>query len=370
MNEKNKEKKPLVTLDAANPAPDGVVKTEPVVGGWAGGADTKPQGNGQEPLSDGSQTINEHQLRALETAPDGVATDEILNAGGHDGKLRLNDSALKNGLWQGSPEALGYDIMIERMNLTRPVETDEERRARLKKQRRNSLFAAIGDGISALSNLYFTTQGSPSADQSKTMSKALTDRYDKEDKEREAEEKSRLSTLLSVLNQKRLARSSWLARKNQAELIELKKKAAEAGNKAAMRRVDELMRHNTELERQAREEAEKENKRKAENDKRDQERKDKLANSRIGKEAAQRSATLQNASSNAKRAAADVANKQDQIRKRRYGGSGGRGGNGGYNTTETVSWYDDQGRKHSKTTRGNSGGGAQKKKLRKNNMGL
>ena len=360
VNEKNKEKKPLVTLDAANPAPDGVVKTEPVVGGWAGGSDTKPQGNGQEPLSDGSQTINEHQLLALETAPDGVATDEILNAGGHDGKLRLNDSALKNGLWQGSPEALGYDKMIERMNLTRPVETDEERRARLKKQRRNSLFAAIGDGISALSNLYFTTQGSPSADQSKTMSKALTDRYDKEDKEREAEEKSRLSTLLSVLNQKRLAHTAWLNKKNQAELIELRKKAAEAGNQAALKRIDELRRYHSELAQIERENKEAERKRK------DEESKNRMQNDNKRTGIAQSKAAAY---------ASGVAN-QNANRNRRTtiqaakAAKSGRGGRGGYNTTETVSWYDDQGRKHSKTTRGNSGGGAQKKKLRKNNMGL
>lgn len=347
MANENKNKKPLVTLDAANPAPDGSVLTTPMGSGWAG--DVKPQGDGLQ-LQNNTPTINEHQLRNVQSAPSGVSVKDINKAPG-SGEVKLGSTPM--GVWEGTPEALGYDKIIERMNLTRPVETDEERRARLKKQRRNALFAAIGDGISALSNLYFTTQGSPSADQSKTMSKALTDRYDKEDKERETEEKSRLSTLLSVMNQKRLAHTAWLNKKNQAELIELRKKAAEAGNKAAMRRVDELMRHNTELERQAREEAEKENK-----------RKDKLTNSRIGKEAAQRSATLQNASSNARRAAADVANKQDQIRKRRYGGSGG------YNTSETVSWYDDQGRKHSKTTRGNSGGGAQKKKLRKNNMGL
>lgn len=357
MANENKNKKPLVTLDAANPAPDGVVKTEPVVGGWAGGADTKPQGNGQEPLSDGSQTINEHQLRNVQSAPSGVSVKDINKAPG-SGEVKLGSTPM--GVWEGTPEALGYDKIIERMNLTRPVETDEERRARLKKQRRNALFAAIGDGISALSNLYFTTQGSPSADQSKTMSKALTDRYDKEDKERETEEKSRLSTLLSVMNQKRLAHTAWLNKKNQAELIELRKKAAEAGNKAAMRRVDELMRHNTELERLAREEAENRNKNRDEQTS--------IARSKAATFAS--GVANQNANRNASTADKARHNREMESQGRARLRKSGRGGNGGYDTSETVSWYDDQGRKHSKTTRGNQGGSVQKKKLRKNNMGL
>lgn len=349
MANENKNKKPLVLLDAANPAPDDVVKTEPMGSGWAG--DVKPQGDGLQ-LQDNTPTINEHQLDNIKRAPSGVSAKDINKAPG-SGEVKLGSTPM--GVWEGTPEAIGYDKIIERMNLTRPVETDEERRARLKKQRRNALFAAIGDGISALSNLYFTTQGSPSADQSKTMSKALRDRYDKEDKERKAEEKSRLSTLLSVMNQKRLAHTAWLNKKNQAELIELRKKAAEAGNKAAMRRVDELMRHNTELERLAREEAEKENKRKDEESKNRNKNRDEQTSISRSKAATYASGV---ANQNANR------NKRTTIQAAKAAKSG-RGGNGGYNTSETVSWYDDQGRKHSKTTRGNSGGGnaAKPKKL-------
>lgn len=287
------------------------------------------------------------------------------------GEVKLNDTARNMGVWEGSPEALTYDRMLAEMRRRHPAESVEERRERLKRQRRNQLFAALGDGISALSNLYFTTKGSPSADQSKTMSKALRDAYDKADKDREAEERSNLNTMLQVMNQQRLAHSAWLARKNQAELIELRKKAAEAGNVAAMKRIDELRRYHTELAQIERENKKAEQERKAELDKQEQERKDRLADSRISKEKAQRSATLQNASSNAKRAAADVANKHDQMKKRRYGGSGGRGGAPHYNTSETVVWYDKQGQKHSRTTKSNSGGGGARKKIQhKNNLGL
>lgn len=49
-----------------------------------------------------------------------------------------------------------------------------------KKEKRNRLFAAIGDGISALSNLFFTTQGAPNMYTGKnTMSARSKVRYDK-----------------------------------------------------------------------------------------------------------------------------------------------------------------------------------------------
>jgi hypothetical protein len=336
---------------------------KPVVAGWAGDP------RAEDRLVDDTQTINEHQLRNAQNAPDGVSMNDINKAPG-SGEVKLGSTPM--GVWEGTPEAMGYDKMIEEMRLTRPVETDEERRSRLKRQRRNSLFAAIGDGISALSNLYFTTQGSPSADESKTMSKALTDRYDKEDKERETEEKSRLSTLLSVLNQKRLARSSWLARKNQAELIELRKKAAEAGNQAALKKIDELRRYHTELAQIVRENKKAEQERKDQEAKqREKESEERIANNRRRTQIYGSGVANQNANRNASTADKAKHNREMESQGRARLRNSGRGGNGGYNTSETVSWYDDQGRKHSKTTRGNSGGIAPKKKtLRKNNMGL
>lgn len=288
------------------------------------------------------------------------------------GEVKLNDTARNMGVWEGSPEALTYDRMLAEMRRRHPAESVEERRERLKRQRRNQLFAALGDGISALSNLYFTTKGSPSADQSKTMSKALRDAYDKADKDREAEERSNLNTMLQVMNQQRLAHSAWLARKNQAELIELRKKAAEAGNKAAMRRVDELMRHNTELERQAREAAEQENKRKNEemenrNKNRDEQTsiaKKKAATyaSGVANQNANRNSRTANSNKNADRRTAIQATKAAKS---------GRDGAPHYNTSETVVWYDKQGQKHSRTTKSNSGGGGTRKKIQhKNNLGL
>lgn len=70
-----------------------------------------------------------------------------------------------------------------------PHQTPEEKQADLKRQRRQGLFSAIGDGISSLANLYFTSQGAVNAyDPTQSMSAKTQARWDKYNKERKAEE--------------------------------------------------------------------------------------------------------------------------------------------------------------------------------------
>lgn len=65
------------------------------------------------------------------------------------------------------------------------VKSDDEIAAEERKAKRDKLFSAIGDGIAAISNLYFTTQGAPSMYEGNTLSKASQVRYDRLKKERE-----------------------------------------------------------------------------------------------------------------------------------------------------------------------------------------
>lgn len=79
----------------------------------------------------------------------------------------------------------GYEELFKKLNPYTPP-TEEELEKEKKKQRRNEIFAAIGDGIMALSNLYFTTQGAPNMYTGRnTMSAATKVRYDKLIKDRE-----------------------------------------------------------------------------------------------------------------------------------------------------------------------------------------
>ena len=84
--------------------------------------------------------------------------------------------------------SLSYAELYKKLNPYKPP-TDEELAKEKKKQKREQIFAAIGDGISALSNLFFTTQYAPNMYTGKnTMSERTKVRYDKLMKEREGKD--------------------------------------------------------------------------------------------------------------------------------------------------------------------------------------
>lgn len=81
---------------------------------------------------------------------------------------------------------MNYVEMFKMLNPERP-ETAEEKAKREKREKGEAALAAVGDSISALSNLWFTSQYAPNAyDPSKGMSATTKDRWDKLRQEREA----------------------------------------------------------------------------------------------------------------------------------------------------------------------------------------
>lgn len=95
-----------------------------------------------------------------------------------------------------SPKQLSYVELFRQMNPYKPP-TEKELKAEKRKQRRQAIFAAIGDGISALSNLYFTTQYSPNAyDAKQGMSPKMVERWDKLKKEREGNQRAYMDDYL------------------------------------------------------------------------------------------------------------------------------------------------------------------------------
>lgn len=90
-----------------------------------------------------------------------------------------------------------YTEMYQRLNPFRPP-TAEELEAEKKKERREQLFASIGDGISALSNLYYTTKGAPNAyDPSSSMSAKTKARWDKLRADRDAKMNAYISGIMA-----------------------------------------------------------------------------------------------------------------------------------------------------------------------------
>lgn len=83
------------------------------------------------------------------------------------------------------PKKMSYVEMFRQMSPYKPPTAEELENAR-KKEKRDKVFAAIGDGIAALSNLYFTTKGAPNAfDPRNSLSAKARERWDKLNKGRE-----------------------------------------------------------------------------------------------------------------------------------------------------------------------------------------
>lgn len=81
--------------------------------------------------------------------------------------------------------SLSYEDLYNALSPYKPP-TPEEVEKEKKKQKRDQIFAAIGDGIQAISNLFFTTQYAPNMyDGKNTASERVRVRYDKLLKERQ-----------------------------------------------------------------------------------------------------------------------------------------------------------------------------------------
>lgn len=119
--------------------------------------------------------------------------DEILggsppNDGGHTpegSQEREEQPGTKSKPVPASGGGGGYEELFKQLNPYTPPTAEELEKER-KREKRAQIFAAIGDGITALSNLFFTTQYAPNMyDGKNTISQANKVRYDKLIKDRE-----------------------------------------------------------------------------------------------------------------------------------------------------------------------------------------
>lgn len=89
-----------------------------------------------------------------------------------------------------SAHGASWEDLYRLMNPHKP-ESDEDREKREKKEKRDAMFSAIGDGISALSNLWFTSQYAPNAYKAgQGMSVRTKERWDKLKAQREANDQA------------------------------------------------------------------------------------------------------------------------------------------------------------------------------------
>ena len=104
---------------------------------------------------------------------------------------------------QNNSDVIGYDQQIatlQKLADKYKAETDEERKKRERKEKSQKIMAAVGDGLMALSNLYFTTKYAPNMYNHQTMSQQtpLQKRLDEAKKEREANADKYLNYSLKI----------------------------------------------------------------------------------------------------------------------------------------------------------------------------
>lgn len=103
-----------------------------------------------------------------------------------------------------------------------------------KRRKREGLIAAIGDGISALANLYGTTQGSlNSYDPRNSLSAALRRRWDRIDKEDKERKNSHVNTLMKMNELQNAADDEEIGWRKYFESARQKREAAKAKKKVA-----------------------------------------------------------------------------------------------------------------------------------------
>lgn len=112
-----------------------------------------------------------------------ATTPQAQSHGANDATVVSNPETPSQGAEQ---PPMSYVEMFKMLNPEKP-ETAEEKAKREKREKGEAALAAVGDSISALSNLWFTSQYAPNAyDPSKGMSATTKDRWNRLRQEREA----------------------------------------------------------------------------------------------------------------------------------------------------------------------------------------
>lgn len=310
------KKKPLVTLDAANPVEpiptlQELAKSDNQVGaGWGKDNDELP-------------TLTQQQLENIQHAPDGVSVNDINKAPGTSTTPKLNQSTVNSGVLAGAPSQVVIQHLLDQLP---PMETKEQREKRERRERINRTMAALGDGFSSLANIYYATKGAPAAE-GKTLSAGETERQEKEKKDRETAMERRIRLLKE--QQADFYRLQGL--KIREKLAENLKEHRANQHQIGMDKNAETNRHNTVMEVQDKDSKQTEAKRKADKDKADKERQDKEAENRNKNRD-------RNASTNAAKAGEQKRHNQAMENKKSSGGS--RSGSSKYTGTTYSANYD------------------------------
>jgi hypothetical protein len=133
-----------------------------------------------EPVAPAAQTMDDQAAARVSQGENGnVKTENGLNPTAEQKAtaMMLVNPALTTPAQPEAPKQMTYTELHK--ELYKPM-TPEEKAAQQKRQRNRQIINAVGDGISALANLYYTNKSGVNAyDPSTSLTKAAKERYDK-----------------------------------------------------------------------------------------------------------------------------------------------------------------------------------------------
>lgn len=175
---------PAVVPKPVQPAqPVQQVQPQSNVGGFPPPIDSSLQGR-LSPVSPDAKSLGED--KQAEPTPKPASTPHTETPAEGTATQPVNSSTGQTDGEDGKGKHLSYVEMFQKLNPYNPP-TDEELEKERKKRKREAIFNAIGDGIQALSNLYFTTQYAPNSyNPANSLSAKAKERWDKVDAERKA----------------------------------------------------------------------------------------------------------------------------------------------------------------------------------------
>lgn len=138
------------------------------------------------PSEESNDAPSEHHVAAAETQ---VTTDKPQ-------VIEVSDRQKDNN---ADKPSMSYVEMFKELSPYKPPSAEDLEKER-KRQKREAIFATIGDGIAAMSNLYFTTQYAPSSfDPTSGMTATTKARFDKLKQDREANQRAYMDGYLRAM---------------------------------------------------------------------------------------------------------------------------------------------------------------------------
>ena len=171
---------------AAQPRPPKKTTTEPE-SPTPGQTGTMETGGGEAEAPVRQQLpVSEGQDKLWRPAAPDTDARRLVGTPGYSARPMATGGSMAHEGAPRSKRQMSYVEMYEAMHPQKP-ETAEERAKREKRERGQAVLAAIGDGISALSNLYFTSQYSPHGfDLTRGQTATTKERWERLRREREA----------------------------------------------------------------------------------------------------------------------------------------------------------------------------------------